>query len=78
MGALQEQRLRATGGAAVVSRLAYFYLKKCGDWVRAAAQPIAAQACACKVGCVQKLAKCAIIRSASGVIPLNSSNAFTA
>jgi len=43
--------LRAIGGAAVVNRLAYFYLKKYGDQVRAAAQPIAAKARAYSVGC---------------------------
>jgi hypothetical protein len=42
--------LPAIGCAAVVNRLAYFYLKKCGAWVRAAAQPIAAKARFYRVG----------------------------
>jgi hypothetical protein len=33
--------LVAIGGAAVVNRLAYLYLKSCGAWIAAAARQIA-------------------------------------
>ena len=37
--------MRAIGGAAVVNRLACFYLDKCGAWITAASRQIASQLC---------------------------------
>jgi hypothetical protein len=42
---LWEQSLLAIGCAAVVNRLAHFYLKICGVWITAATRQIATKVC---------------------------------
>jgi hypothetical protein len=42
---LWEPSLLAIGCAAVVNRLAHFYLKICGVWIAAAARQIATKVC---------------------------------
>jgi hypothetical protein len=44
-----EQSLLAIGCAAVVNRLAHFYLKICGVWIAAAARQIATKVCSHRI-----------------------------